>query len=133
MNNLSLTGCVGRDAELKTVGANSTSVLNFSVAMSTGYGEHKKTIWVGCALWGVRAASLAPHITKGTWLAVWGEVDIRAYLDKDQNPGAELKLKVTDFSFVGSKADNAGGGAAQPYTPGASAAPKSSIPDDVPF
>ena len=36
-------GNVGRDAELKEVGKDNTLVLNFSIAVATGYGKKKTT------------------------------------------------------------------------------------------
>ena len=64
MNLLTVTGNLGRDAEVKSVGG--STVANFSVAMKSGYGQNEQTIWLDCALWGKQAeGSLPSYLVRG--------------------------------------------------------------------
>lgn len=99
MNTGSFAGYIGRDAETKTVGQN--TVTNFSVAVSTGWGDKKSTLWVGCALWGERGQKLETYLTKGSAVSVTGDVDVRAYAAKDGTPKAELTCNVQRVTLQG--------------------------------
>jgi single-strand DNA-binding protein len=107
MNVLTVTGRVGRDAELRTTPGGST-VLNFSLVNDVGYGDRKQTQWISCALWGDRGAKLADYITKGKQLAVSGEVTVRAYSTREGEPAAELVLNVRELTLLGGREDRAG-------------------------
>ena len=72
MNVLTITGHLGRDAEVRYT-ANQKAVCSFSVPMKSGYGDREQTDWVSCSFWGQRGESLAPHLLKGTLVAVSGE------------------------------------------------------------
>tara|TARA_R110000744_G_scaffold136983_4_gene247323 strand:- start:222 stop:695 length:474 start_codon:yes stop_codon:yes gene_type:complete len=102
-------GNVGQDGQVKEVGKDNTLVLNFSVAVKTGYGQRAETLWVQCAIWGDRAEKLEQYITKGTKLVVKGEVTPEAYENKDGDLVAQLRMNVSDFSFAGGKEDGGGG------------------------
>lgn len=79
-----LKGNLGRDAELKKTRTNE-DVLSFPVGTSQGHGDRKKTIWYRCAVWGKRAVSLAPYLTKGTMVGITGELEIDEYEGKTQH------------------------------------------------
>ncbi|HXE08320.1 MAG TPA: single-stranded DNA-binding protein [Acidobacteriaceae bacterium] len=99
MNTGTLAGNIGRDASTKTVG--DTTVTNFSLAVNTGFGEKKSTLWVGCALWGARGQKLEQYLTSGTKVAVSGDIDVRAYAAKDGTPKAELTCNVQRITLQG--------------------------------
>lgn len=95
-----ITGNIGNDAELKKVAG--TDLAEFSVAVTVGFGEKKKTEWVRCTLWGKRAPGLQPYLTKGTTVAVIGEVSAHAYMSKkDGEAKAELRLRVDQIELLG--------------------------------
>lgn len=99
MNQGIFCGYLGRDAELKTVG--DSQVCNFSVAVSTGWGDRKSTLWVSCGLWGERGAKLSQYLTKGSAVSVSGDVDVRAYSAKDGSPKAEMTCNVQRLTLQG--------------------------------
>jgi len=75
MSNINLmvaTGNVGRDMEVRTT-KNGKSIGSFSVPVTQGWGDNKKTSWVVCKMFGERAEKLAPYVTKGTPVTVQGE------------------------------------------------------------
>lgn len=99
MNVLSLTGNLGRDAEVRTAG--SSTVCGFSVAMTAGYGDKKQTIWVDCSIWGKQAeGSLPSYLKKGQQVAVSGELSIREHEGKTY-----LQLRVGSIDLIGKRED----------------------------
>ena len=97
-----VSGRVGNDAELKTVG--DTTVCTFSVAHTEkiyGPTPSEKTIWISCNIWGERGPKLAPHITKGTFVVVEGSGTVNSYLQKNGDPAAILNCKVASLEFGG--------------------------------
>ena len=108
MQILHIAGNVGNVKDLKEVGGD--RVLNFSLAVDNGKdksGEKRDATWYDCALWGKRAEALAPHITKGSKLALSGKPGARAHEGK-----AYLSLTVNELTFMG------GGGERQSDTSG---------------
>lgn len=101
MNMFNFTGNIGRDCRLGQGG--STSVVNFTVAVKSGYGDKETTVWVDCALWGTRADSLAPYLLKGQQVAVSGELGERDYENKDGKAGKVVTCRVADVTLIGKK------------------------------
>lgn len=102
MIKLIVSGRVGNDAELKTVG--DTTVCTFSVAHSEkvyGPTPSEKTIWVSCNIWGERGPKLQPHITKGTFVVVEGSGTVNSYMQKNGEPAAILNCRVATLEFGG--------------------------------
>ncbi len=129
MNQGQFAGFLGRDAETKQV--KDTTVTNFSVAVSTGWGDKKSTLWVSCALWGERGQKLEQYLTKGTALTVAGDVDVRAYAAKDGTPKAEITCNVQRVTLQGSRGERSEQ-AAQAAKPAASAT-DDEFGDQIPF
>lgn len=101
------TGRLGRDAETRYLPAG-TQVLEFSVAVDVGYGDKKNTIWTKCTLFGDRGGKLAQYLTKGTQVAVSGEVNLREWQDRDGGKRSTLEVRVEKVDLIGSKRDDAG-------------------------
>jgi len=131
MNYGHFAGRLGRDAESRAT-PNGKSVCNFSIGVDTGWGENKKTLWVGCALWGERGEKLAQYLTKGTAVAIAGEIDIRTYQAKDGSTKAELTCNVQKVTLLGGGEQKAK--VVKP-APGAQAVPvaDADFNDDIPF
>lgn len=100
MNTGTFAGYLGRDADLKDLPSGQT-VCNFSVAVSTGWGDRKSTLWVSCALWGERGEKLSQYLTKGSAVTVSGDVDVRAYEGKDGSAKAEITCNVQRITLQG--------------------------------
>ncbi len=92
---LTVTGNVGKDAEVKNVGG--TTVAEFSVASKDAKG---KTTWTRACIWGERGQKLAPHITKGSNVTIIGQLDPREYDGKD-GKAISLDVRVDSFAFGG--------------------------------
>ena len=98
-SNLTICGHLGRDAKTKEVG--STSVTEFSVAVTTKKKKDEITTWYNCALWGSRGENLAQYLTKGTAVIVGGEFVARPYTSKDGAEKLSLNINVSNFGFAG--------------------------------
>ena len=109
MNVWTFTGRLGADAELRTT-QSGEKVLGFRVANDVGFGERKTTQWVDCSIWGRRAESLAPHLTKGKGVVVSGEVTLREYEKRDGTRGAQMSVRVAEIDFMGGGREGGEGG-----------------------
>ena len=124
-------GRLGKDAEVKTVG--DKKVINFSIAVDTGYGDNKKTLWVECGKWGDNT-KVAEYLVKGGQVHVEGEPSMRQW-ESNGKSGVSLQLRVTDLTLVGGKSE--GGQQSAPATQQQAAPATTSAPppvdDSLPF
>ena len=104
MNSLTLTGNLGKDAEIRYM-QDGSAICNFSVADSQG--KDKGSIWWNCALWGKRAESLSQYLTKGQQVTVVGTVSEREYVDKDGQKRKSMDVRVSDVALQGGKREEA--------------------------
>lgn len=96
---------LGRDAELKTTASGQT-VLNFALAYN--YGKDKATQWVECAMFGDRAAKVAPYFLKGTAIVAYlDNVHVETYEKRDGTAGVKLTAMLASFEFAGGRQDSA--------------------------
>jgi single-strand DNA-binding protein len=95
MKSITIAGRLGKDATLRrTQGGD--PVLGFSVAVDHRAGKEKSTMWFECAIWGKRGESLAQYLTKGTCVAVTGDLWTREYEGKTY-----LQVRVNDVTMLG--------------------------------
>ena len=126
MNIFSFTGNLGNDC--RTGNAGGTSVVNFTVAVKSGWGDKAQTLWIDCALWGKQAESRLPEfLLKGQQVAVSGELGSREHEGKTY-----LTLRASSVDLIGGKSDAAP--AAQQAAPKPqAAAPADDFDSDIPF
>ena len=108
MQAITITGGLGRDAELKST-QSGDDILSFSVGSSQGYGDKKTTNWFRCTVWGKRGRSIAQYLTKGTKVTVQGELSIGSYDGK-----AQYDIRVNEVEWQ--RSEGAGGGTKAPAT-----------------
>ncbi len=89
-----IAGNLGRDAELRTTQGG--AVCSFSVAVEQRAKGEKKTTWIRCSLWGKRGEALVPHLTKGSRVAVVGELSLHEYEGK-----TSLECRVSEVTLLG--------------------------------
>ena len=103
MNNFSFTGRLTHDSELKTT-ASGLSILSFSVANNTGFGDKQKTNYVNCALFGKRAEGrLKDYLKKGQEVAVTGELNLNKFTKTDGQQSASLECNVNNVDLIGGR------------------------------
>ena len=100
MANIQFLGKLGKNAEVKQV--NNTSVAQFSVAETVGFGGKKQSIWYDCSLWGKQAeSSFTDYLNKGREVVVFGE--LTTY---ENNGKTYLKVRVQDIKLTNGTKDN---------------------------
>lgn len=99
MSFMTVTGRLGRDAELKTM-QSGKKVLSFSIADDIGWGDKKRTQWISCALFGDRAEKLAQYLTKGSMVECVGTPSARGWKKGDEVQ-ASIELAVSEVKLHG--------------------------------
>tara|TARA_R110000803_G_scaffold210829_1_gene284065 strand:+ start:8391 stop:8792 length:402 start_codon:yes stop_codon:yes gene_type:complete len=131
LSNYSATGNIGRDVETRQAG--SSTVATFPLAVTTGFGERQKTMWVRCNLWGARATGgLIQYLTKGTQVAVSGELTENAFTGNDGIEKKSLELNINSIDLIGGKKEPSSAPQQQRQAP-AMAGPVDDMDDDIPF
>ena len=97
MKNITIAGNVGKDAETRKTGSGD-AVTSFSVAVEERKGQDKSTIWFDVSIWGARGEKLAGYITKGTKVAVSGDLGKREHDGKTY-----LTVRADQVTLMGSK------------------------------
>lgn len=127
LNVCTFSGRLGRDAEQKQL-SSGTSVMDFSIAVDTGFGDKKRSFWIKCSMFGDRATKLATYLTKGQLVGVSGELT-------QSDDGKFLNMRVNAVELIGGKRDDA---QAASHSAPARSAPAAKAPafdedDDIPF
>ncbi len=121
MKTITIAGNIGKDAETRTT-QSGDSVTSFNVAVEDRQGKEKATLWFTCSLWGKRGESLAQYLTKGSKVAVSGDLSTREHDGKTY-----LQVRVDQVSLMGGKPE----GQREP-TPMSKGSPMDEI-DEIPF
>ena len=114
MNNISLTGNLGRDNEIKQL-SSGTTVLNNSIGVRSNskVGGEYKTSWFNISIFGKSAEIFSQYTKKGSKVFLTGEIRIRDYKKQDGTTGMSVDLIVNNFEFLDSASGNSnsnGGG-----------------------
>ena len=132
MQQLTLAGTVGRDAELRRTN-NGDAVLNFSLAIDNGKdknGNKREATWFDCSLWGKRAEALQSYVLKGGKLTVTGRPSAR-----EHNGKVYLGCNVQELTFMGggNRDSQQGGGYDQSPQEHGDQSNGSGFDDEIPF
>ena len=117
-------GRLGKDAEVQTL-ESGKKVIKFSIAVDTGYGDNKKTLWLECSKWGENTA-VSQYLVKGTQVHIAGEPSLNTYTNKDGKEVTTLRLSCSNITLVGSKQDS---GNIQPAANSAMQQPATQLPE----
>jgi len=82
MQNITISGNIGKDAELRVT--RDSKVLNFNVGVKNGLGRAAGSVWYRCSLWGKSAEVFAGSLKKGTKVFISGELTHDEYEGKPQ-------------------------------------------------
>lgn len=105
MIKLQIIGNLGKDCIVKEI--NGKNVINFSVAHQEKFKDSQgilkeKTTWVECAYWTERTA-IAPYLKKGQQVYAEGNPEVDAYMNKENQPAATLRMRVMNVQLLGSR------------------------------
>lgn len=137
INKVVISGNIGGEPVLRqTAGGN--QVLSFSVAVNDRYkdegGEWKdRPNWVGCTMFGNRAASLSRFLAKGTKVAIEGKLRWSQWEAQDGGKRSKLEVVVDELEFMTGRE---GQQQARPQAPAPMAQPAietAVYDDDIPF
>lgn len=104
MNNITIAGQLGKDAEVRFL-PNGDPVANFSIADSQG--KDKDSIWWNCQLFGKRAESLSQYLIKGQAVTITGSISQRKYTDKNGQERLSTDVRVNDVALQGGRKETA--------------------------
>jgi single-strand DNA-binding protein len=110
MIKLQIIGHLGGDCTTNEVSGR--TVINFNVAHSEKFKNAQgtlvdKTTWVRCAYWTDRNA-IAQYLKKGQLVYAEGSPEAEAYMNKENQAAATLKMNVFRVQLLGSKNDSQG-------------------------
>lgn len=105
INIFTASGNIGRDCELR-VTPNGKNIANFPLPVKQGYGEHEKTSWVNCKIFGNTAEKLTQYLTKGTKVTVSGEFVLEKWTGQDGVERSAPVIIVRDVDFGGNSSSN---------------------------
>jgi len=142
-NKIIIVGYLGRDPELRYT-PQGTAVCNFSVATTERRkdksGEFQDvTTWFNVSLWGNRAETVTPYLSKGKLVYIEGRLTQREYQDRDGNTRISIDVNATELQFVGARGDEGSGGSVShreerpAARPQAEESHESITDDDIPF
>ena len=81
MKTITIAGNIGKDAVVRTT-QGGDMVTGWSVAVEDRQGREKRTLWFDCSMWGKRGETLSQYLTKGTKVAVSGDLSTREHEGK---------------------------------------------------
>lgn len=96
MTDLNITirsGNLTKDPEYGITQVNKKPVMTFTIASNYGYGDYAKKAYTVVSVYGKRAEGLVKlELKKGDKVTIQGEIELDAYIDKDQQPAACFKM-----------------------------------------
>lgn len=116
MNHITITGILGRDAELRfTPGG--TAVLNMSIAHTPrvkrgDQWEDGETVWIDVAVWAAKAEAVAElNLAKGSVVLVAGQLEAESWTSREGDKRNKLKIRANEVCPVAKANRTAGQGA----------------------
>lgn len=109
LNSVIIMGRLTATPELKTT-ASGLSVTSFTIAVDRRFqkqGEEKQTDFLNVVAWRQTADFVCKYFTKGSMIAVQGELQTRNYEDKNGNKRVATEVVADNVSFCGGKKDSA--------------------------
>lgn len=108
LNVVCLSGGLTKDGELKYT-AGGTPVLSFSIAVTktkkSGDSWEDYPCYFNCVMWGKLAEALAIKMTKGTQVAITGELDQQRWQDQATGQGREkVVVQISNIRLIPSAA-----------------------------
>ena len=99
MNTCIFTGSLGKDPEMRYAPSGS-AVLRFSIAVDSGFGDHKRTDWVPLVAFGKSAENMSKFCQKGTLIEAACEYQTSKY-EKDGNTEYSHNFIVVRWKVLG--------------------------------
>ena len=107
LNCVTLMGRLVADPELRTT-TTGKSVCAFTIAVERSYarpGEQRQADFINIVAWESSANFVTRYFSKGSMIAIRGEIQTRNYEDKHGNKRTAFEVIAREVSFCGSKAE----------------------------
>ena len=101
LNRVTLIGRLGQQQEVKTT-EKGLKIANFSIATNGGTKDNPTTTWHRLTVFEKSADFVEKYYHKGDLVLVEGELENRAYNDKDGNKRYQLQIKVRRTQILSS-------------------------------
>ena len=106
INSVTITGNLTRDVDLRTT-KTGTSIAEFCVAVNERVKQGDEwsdyANFITCTLWGKRAESLSPYLTKGQKVGIKGRLRYSSWENDDGKRQSTIKVMVEDVELLGAK------------------------------
>lgn len=114
MNSVNITGRVGGEVDLRyTPGGK--AVAQLTLAVDDGWGEHKKTAWIGVTLWGATAELAKKAVQKGDRIGISGRLSQEEWEDKEGKKQRKTKVTCESMDLYEPKRESSGTPDALPH------------------
>lgn len=112
VNNATLIGNIGADAEIKEVNGNALATFNLATSekWKGANGVQERTTWHTVEVWGKLAEAVGKYLRKGERIYVGGSILVDQW-EKDGAKFQKHKIKAQSIKLLGGKP--AGGGATE--------------------
>lgn len=131
MKTVTIAGNIGKDAQTRTT-QGGDKVTSWSVAVEERQGQEKRTVWFDVSLWGKRGESLSSYLTKGSRIAVSGELSTREHEGRTY-----LTVRADQVTLLGGSQQSGGDaparGAAQAGGAPSGGGQRVDYSDEIPF
>ena len=103
LNKVTISGNLAADAVVRTT-QSGVAVLSFSVAVNERTKDRDGnwsdyTNWIDCVMFGQRAQSVQPYLTRGSKVAIIGHLRAESY-EKDGIRRKAVSVRVDDLEFM---------------------------------
>lgn len=102
INSFAFTGRLTKDAEYKTL-ASGKGLLVANIAINTGFGDYKKTLYAKVQQWGESGQNIAKYLTKGTLVGGVGEVSLNSWTSQEGKQYTDVQIDVRFLNILSSK------------------------------
>lgn len=130
MHKIIITGNLTKEVELKTTSTNK-QVANLPVAVNDGYGDKQVTTYYNVSVWNKSAENASNILNKGDKVLIEGTPSADAYLDRNGEPKASMKIIAMRFEKLSSSFKNEK--ATTPAKPSVPEVQMEDLDDDEPF
>ena len=100
------TGRLTADATVNVL-SSGKSVLNANVAINTGYGDYKKTLFIKLQMWGERGNKIVEYLKKGTCIASSGVPSKSEWTNREGKTVVDIVIDVQNINIISSKKQDA--------------------------
>ena len=99
MNKVILTGYLGREPDLKHTSSD-MAVCKFCIAVTSGWGDKKKTNWLNCVCFGKQGEALDKFMVKGSPITIEGHIQTGSYEKDDGTKVYTTDIIVDNWEFA---------------------------------